>query len=112
MQFAQKELRAKTGERLSLIFENPDVLPHNWVLIAPDAIERVGALANNLIAAPDALARHYVPDNADILCHTRVLDPRKKTTIHFSAPAQAGRYPYACTFPGHWAVMRGVLIVE
>jgi azurin len=112
LQFAQKELHAKAGERLSLIFENTDLLPHNWVLIAPDAIERVGALANNLIAAPDALARHYVPDSADILCHTRVLDPQKKTAIHFTAPAKAGRYPYVCSFPGHWAVMRGVLIVE
>ena len=63
-------------------------------------------------AAPDALARHYVPDSADILCHTRVLDPQKKTAIHFTAPAKAGRYPYVCSFPGHWAVMRGVLIVE
>ena len=112
LQFAQKELHAKAGERLSLIFENTDLLPHNWVLITPDAIERVGALANNLIAAPDALARHYVPDSADILCHTRVLDPQKKTAIHFTAPAKAGRYPYVCSFPGHWAVMRGVLIVE
>jgi azurin len=53
-----------------------------------------------------------VPDSADILCHTRVLDPQKKTAIHFTAPAKAGRYPYVCSFPGHWAVMRGVLIVE
>ncbi len=112
LQFAQKELHAKAGERLSLVFENPDVLPHNWVLMAPDAIERVGALANHLIAAPDALARHYVPESADILCHTRVLDPQKKTVIHFTAPAKAGRYPYVCSFPGHWAVMRGILIVE
>jgi azurin len=112
LQFAQKELHAKAGERLSLVFENPDALPHNWVLMKPDAIERVGALANNLIAAPDALARHYVPESPDIICHTRVLDPQKRTTIHFNAPAKAGRYPYICSFPGHWAVMRGVLIVE
>jgi azurin len=58
------------------------------------------------------LARHYVPESPDILCHTRILDPQKTTTIHFAAPAQPGRYPYLCTFPGHWMVMRGVLIVE
>jgi len=23
-----------------------------------------------------------------------------------------GRYPYLCTFPGHWKLMNGVLIVE
>ena len=112
MQFAQKELRAKTGERLSLTFENPDAMPHNWVLIKPDATDRVGALANQIVAAPDALARHYVPESPDILCYTRILDPQKKTTIHFAAPAQPGHYPYLCTFPGHWMVMRGLLIVE
>ena len=112
LQFAQKELRAKAGERLSLILENPDVMPHNWVLIKPDAADRIGELANKMIAAPDALARNYVPDSPDILCHTRVVDPQKSTTIHFAAPAPPGRYPYVCTFPGHSAIMRGVLVVE
>jgi azurin len=63
-------------------------------------------------SAPDALPRNYVPNSQDVIVHTRVVDPQKTTTIHFNAPAQAGRYPYICTFPGHWAVMRGVLIVE
>ena len=112
LQFAQKELKAKTGERISLTFENPDVMPHNWVLVKTDAAQRVGDLATKLIAAPDALARHYVPDSADVLVHTRVVDPQKATTIHFNAPAQPGHYPYVCTFPGHFAIMRGVLIVE
>lgn len=112
LQYEQKELHAKAGERLSLTFENPDVMPHNWVLVTPGSVGRVGTLADALIAASDALVRHYVPDSPDILCHTRVLDPQKTTTIHFTAPAQPGQYPYLCTFPGHWAIMRGVLIVD
>ena len=112
LQFVQKELRAKAGERLSLTLENPDVMQHNWVLIKPDSAERIGDLANKMIAAPDALARNYVPDSPDIICHTRVVDPQKTTTIHFHAPSAAGRYPYLCTFPGHSAIMRGVLVVE
>ena len=112
LQFAQKELRAKAGERISLTLENPDNMPHNWVLLNPGAVERVGALANVLIAEPNALSQHYVPHSDDILCHTRVVDPLKSATIHFNAPAAAGQYPYVCTFPGHWAVMRGVLVVE
>ena len=112
MQFAQKELRAKAGERLSLTFENPDAMPHNWVLVKPGAVERVGDLANKLITEPDAVARHYVPDSPDVLAHTRILDPQKTTAIHFTAPAQPGRYPFLCTFPGHWMLMRGELVVE
>ncbi len=112
MQFAQKELTAKAGERLSLTLENPDVMPHNWALLQPGSTERVGQLANLLIAAPDAATRHYIPDSPDVLTHTRVLDPQKATTIHFTAPAKPGRYPYVCTFPGHWMLMRGELIVK
>ena len=28
------------------------------------------------------------------------------------APSAPGRYPYLCTFPGHWVIMNGVMIVE
>ncbi len=112
LQFVQKELHAKAGERISLVLENPDVMQHNWVLLKPDSTERVGELANKMISAPDALSRNYVPESSDVILHTRVVDPQKTTTIYFNAPAPAGRYPYICTFPGHWAVMRGVLIVE
>ncbi len=111
LQFAQKELHAKAGERLSLTFENPDVMPHNWVLVKIGAMEHVGELATRLITEPDALERSYVPESADVLAYTRLMDPQKTTTIHFTAPAQPGRYPYICTFPGHWMLMRGELIV-
>jgi Copper binding proteins, plastocyanin/azurin family len=112
LQYDALELRAKASERLSLVFENPDVMPHNWVLLKEGSLERVGKLADQLIGQPDALSRHYVPASDDVLCHTRVLDPGKTTTIHFDAPDKPGRYPYCCTFPGHWGVMKGVLIVE
>jgi azurin len=112
LQYAQKELHAKAGERLTLVFDNPDVMPHNWVLLRPDSTERVGELANKLITAPNALTRHYVPESPDILCHTRIVEPQKQTSIHFNAPAERGKYPYICTFPGHWALMRGVLVID
>jgi azurin len=113
MQFEQKELRVRAGERLSLTFENPDPMPHNFLLVQPGCLERVGTLADRLIVNPEAAAaRHYVPDSPEILCHTRVLDPQRSTTIHFTAPAKPGRYPYVCTFPGHWRLMRGELVVE
>ena len=36
----------------------------------------------------------------------------QKAEITFTAPAAPGSYPYICTFPGHWRIMRGVLVVE
>ena len=32
-------------------------------------------------------------------------------TFQFRAPAQAGQYPYVCTFPAHWRIMNGMLNV-
>jgi hypothetical protein len=37
LQYAQKELRAKAGEGIALKFENPDIMPHNFVLVARGA---------------------------------------------------------------------------
>lgn len=112
LNYLQKELRAKAGKAVALTFENPDVMPHNWVLVAPGSEERVGTAASQMVALSDGLDRHYVPDSPDVLVHTRILDPGAKTTIYFTAPKQPGRYPYLCSFPGHSQLMRGVLVVE
>ncbi|MFM9000776.1 MAG: plastocyanin/azurin family copper-binding protein, partial [Opitutia bacterium] len=97
LNYLQRELKAKAGRSVALTFENPDVMPHNWVLVAPGAEERVGTAAAQMVAAPDGLERHYVPDSAEVLVHTRILDPGSKTTIYFTAPKQPGRYPYLCS---------------
>jgi putative heme-binding domain-containing protein len=31
--------------------------------------------------------------------------------LRFTAPAEPGIYPFVCTFPGHWVVMNGVMVV-
>jgi azurin len=38
--------------------------------------------------------------------------PQDQFSIFFRAPDKPGRYPFLCTFPGHWMVMNGVMIVE
>ena len=112
LQYVQRELHAKAGERLSLTFQNPDVVPHNWTLVRPGKLSAVGDLANKLIADPNGLARQYVPDTADVIVYTDMTNPTASFTIHFDAPKEPGKYPYLCTFPGHWMVMNGVLLVE
>jgi len=112
LQYAQKELRAKAGEGIALKFENPDIMPHNFVLVARGAEEKVGELSAKMVAEPDGYARHYVPETADVLCYSRMLDPGQKTTVYFNAPKEPGRYTYLCSFPGHSQLMRGVLVVE
>lgn len=110
--FATRTLRARGGEAIELTLSNPDVVPHNWALIRPGTLATVGDLANRMIADPEAVARHYIPESEEVLVYTDVVPPGEAFTISFHAPEQPGRYPFLCTFPGHWMVMNGTLIVE
>jgi len=112
LSFDTREFHAKAGEAIKLVFVNPDVVPHNWVLIKPEKLQAVGAEANKLVADPEALIRHYVPQTSDVICFTDIVDGKQETAIQFRVPSEAGRYPYLCTFPGHWMVMNGTLVVE
>lgn len=110
--FATRTITVKAGEPLRVSFRNPDVVPHNWVLVKPGSLERVGDLANKLVADPDAAARQFVPASPDVVAWTDVVGGGENSSINFKAPAEKGRYPFLCTFPGHWMVMNGLMIVE
>lgn len=112
LQYVQKQLKAKAGEKLTIVFKNPDVVPHNWMLAKPGTLQKVGNLANLMITDPQGLAKHYVPDSDDVIAYTDMTNPQSNFTIHITAPKEKGDYPYLCTFPGHWMVMNGVMKVE
>ena len=109
--FATRVLRATAGETLGITLVNPDVVPHNWVLARPGTLQQVGQLSNLLVSNPEAVVQHYVPDSEDVLFYTDVVFPKDEFSIYFKVPEEPGRYPYLCTFPGHWMVMNGELIV-
>jgi azurin len=104
-------LEVRAGEAIRLTLNNPDAVPHNWALLKPGTLQSVGQKCNELIADPEAVARHYIPQTEDVLAYTDVVEPYSNQTIYFRAPNSAGRYPYLCTFPGHWMVMNGILVV-
>jgi azurin len=112
LQFSSKELQVKAGERISLTMRNPDVVPHNWVLLAPKQLATVGKAVDLLIADPSGLSQHYVPKSPHVLAWCAMVQPQQQTTIHFTAPSQPGDYPFLCSFPGHWLAMNGVLHVQ
>ncbi len=112
LRFSKRTLKAKAGEGVELVFKNVDVVPHNWVLVKPGSLPRVGDLSNKLIADPEAFIRHYVPETDDVLVFTNIVEPGQRTSVFFKVPSEPGVYPYLCTFPGHWMVMNGELVVE
>ncbi|MEY2598275.1 MAG: hypothetical protein RLZZ142_534 [Verrucomicrobiota bacterium] len=112
MQFSPKELRVKAGQSVRIVFENPDLMLHNWVLVRPGMLEEVGLLADKMAAGADGLAKGYVPESKEVLQSTALVGPNGRAELRFDAPKEPGRYPYLCTFPGHWRIMQGVLVVE
>jgi len=112
MQFAPKELRIKAGQPIRITLENPDLMAHNLVLCAPGSGDDIGALADQLATQPDGMAKQFVPASPKVLGSIPLLNPNASGTLTLSEPLKPGTYPYLCTFPGHWRIMRGVLIVE
>ena len=55
----------------------------------------------------------FIPNSKKIIMHTKMLkQEEKRRFLRFNAPKKLGEYPYMCTFPGHWTIMKGVLIVK
>ncbi len=112
LQFDQKRITVKAGEQIRLIFDNTDAIPHNLVLVRPEAAEEIGTLSNAMVTDPRAIEKAYVPEHEGVIAHTAVINGGEKDVVVFDAPDEAGEYPYICTFPGHWLIMRGIMVVE
>ena len=113
MQFDKKELRVKAGQKVRLTLTHSgtmakNAMGHNWVLLK----EGVDLAAFGQKSAT-AMDNDYIPasEEGSIIAHTKMLGGGESDTIEFTAPAK-GSYEYLCSFPGHYALMRGVLIVE
>jgi azurin len=115
MKFSVAEIAAKPGEKLSVTLVNLGTTPkfsmgHNWLLVAP-----MGDIQPFLVAAAEAMTTDYVPTATQkdrVLAATKLLGPKERDTVTFTAPTTPGRYDFVCSFPGHYQVgMRGVLIV-
>ncbi len=113
MLFTITEFKVKAGAPVKLILENPDATPHNLLIVQPGAEEEVGQAANEMAKQPDAFEKMaFVPKSEKILQATKMLKQGESDTLRFHAPKLPGKYPYICSFPGHYLVMRGVMVVE
>ncbi len=111
MSYDKEALVLQSGKPVEIIFENPDLMPHNLVIAAPGALEELGLLAESTAQMPGAAERHYVPASRKVLASTPLLQSGQSHRLSFVAPKAAGVYPYVCTYPGHWRRMFGSLYV-
>ncbi|MBX3255109.1 MAG: HEAT repeat domain-containing protein [Chitinophagaceae bacterium] len=112
MVFNKTTITMKPGENITLVFENPDGMPHNMVIVKPGTLEKVGKAADAMAAQKDGYEKSFVPAMPEVLYYTPLVQTGKSFRLDFKAPEKRGEYPFVCTFPGHWQTMQGVIKVE
>jgi azurin len=112
MLYSVNRIEVKAGQPVRLEFINPDATAHNLVIVEPGAMLEIGMAANEMAKDPVAAKKGFIPNSKKILHHTRMLAAEDAQILRFKAPSKPGVYPYLCTFPGHWVLMRGELIVR
>lgn len=115
MQFNTKEMTVeKDCTDVKVTLKHAGKLPkasmgHDWVLTkAADMMAIVGA------AGAAGAAKDYLPEDAKIIAHTKMVGGGEESSVTFKASLlKAGeKYKYFCTFPGHFGVMQGNLTAK
>ena len=109
--FSPAEIRLKAGKKISLTFDNPDLQIHNLVITKPGSGEAVGQLADAMAQDPDAFQRQFVPDSNEVIWHSPLINGQSTFEGEFNVPKEPGKYPFICSFPGHWRAMKGFITV-
>jgi len=111
MKYDITNFSAKAGSNLKIIFENPDHMQHNLLILKPGSLDRVGQAADKLATLNNAIELQYIPNTPDVLFSSSLVDPDGSYELNIKVPSEPGDYPFACTFPGHWRIMNGVMKV-
>ena len=112
MKYDKTILNAKAGQKITLTLKHggkmsKSMMGHNFVLLKKGVV--LSKFAQQAIAAKN---NDYIPENTnDVIAYTKMLGGGESDTITFDAPAK-GSYVYVCSFPGHFALMKGILRVN
>ncbi|MFD0932684.1 azurin [Psychroflexus salinarum] len=112
MKFNKNEIVVNAGDKVVLTFEHvgkmsKETMGHNFVLLKKGT--NVQEFGQEALEYKD---NDYIPEDTNaIITHTKMLGGGEKTEITFEAP-EKGNYDYICSFPGHVALMNGILVVK
>lgn len=116
MQFDQKTITVSSScETITIKLEHIGKLPeqsmgHN-VVISPTASFQAAAQDGMTAGLPN---QYVKPGDERVIAHTDVIGGGETTTVSFpGSKLKAGEaYTFYCSFPGHWAIMKGDLVVQ
>ncbi len=114
MSFSSKEIKvAADCSQVKLTLRHTGRLAatamgHNWVLTKTADYQPVAMAGMRM-----TLADSYLPKkDPRVLAHTAVIGGGQSTSVTFSTAAlrKGGDYTFFCSFPGHFAMMKGKFI--
>ena len=117
MKYDVHSFSVKPNAKVKLTFSNPDDLPHNLIICTPGKSKGKDK-GQELVDAVMKLGEKGVEQNWEPTGHPRMLhttgmvQPKETKVIYFKAPKREGNYPYVCTFPGHFQLMNGMMVVS
>lgn len=112
MKFDKTQIKVKAGQKVKLTLRHKgkkgvNVMGHNIVILKKGV--NIAMFAGKAASARD---NNYIPkDTKDVVAYTKVIGGGQTTSIEFDAPG-AGTYDFICSFPGHYAMMKGKFVVE
>ena len=112
MLFDKDRIVVQAGKPVEIVFENTDLMPHNFVVTQPGALEEIGLLAEATGDPAGRAGTELRPAARTRSCsRAGCSHPRESQKLSFTAPTKPGVYPYVCTYPGHWRRMYGAFYV-
>ena len=112
MRFDVRKINVSAGQKVRLTLNHTGkldkkIMGHNVVILKNGV--KSSAFAVKAAASKD---NDYIPEGtSDVIAHTKMIGGGESAMIEFTAP-EKGTYNYICSFPGHFAMMKGKLIVE
>lgn len=114
MRYDTQRMVVEKGKPFEIILENADVMPHNLLVVDPEKHMEVGTATMTMAPGKlDKQGRAYMPDDKKfkVYAATKLLEPEQKEKIEIKGINKEGTYEYVCTFPGHFMIMWGQLVV-
>ena len=112
MTYDPNRFEVTAGEPVRILLGNPDAQPHNLLVCMPGSLRSIGGASEALGTTAEAQARDWVPESPKVLHVMPMVMQGEVGEVRFIAPMRPGRYPFICTYPGHWRMMNGVMLVR
>jgi putative heme-binding domain-containing protein len=111
MKYDRTEFTVEAGMKIRVVFSNPDSMDHNMIFVEPGAAPEVAVAAMRMETTGEGVEKQWIPESKKIIIASNLLSRGETQVMEFAAPTDPGLYDYICTFPGHWQLMRGIMIV-